>query len=294
MADALAGGRLDPCVPTAVARFVALLHNSDQGQTPVNAAERGELSVFDDITAEVQQYGCSEKTKPYALALLKDDPLLDAFDELVTVLFASPSIILHGGLAAPEAVRVAAVAADAERAIAGNTQPSFTISPSPGVCIGSAAVDIGGLLASILLVAIERSHAADAPPPPVPTWPPAPLSSRSPAHAAAHALWHAYLAARADAGGVDETSLLQLTVGYAGCEVLRQTLRGAAAFAQLGGEARGHAERCAIGVGRELVLHSAIKKLVHFDGVFTILESNTNSNKHAQPAAFAVFSDFSD
>lgn len=36
------------------------------------------------------------------------------------------------------------------------------------------------------------------------------------------------------------------------------------------------------------------RKLVAFDGVLTVLESNLEAKQHCQPMAFAIFSDFAD
>ena len=47
-------------------------------------------------------------------------------------------------------------------------------------------------------------------------------------------------------------------------------------------------------VGRELILHSTLRKLVAFDGILTILDSNSLSNRHAMPTSFSIFDDFPD
>ena len=283
LCDALASGHLDPSIATALGRSIGSTPFGVQPAQPAGTGgiQRAELVVFDQVTDADQQYGCSADTEPFAKALLTDDPLLEAFDELVTRLVAAPAVCLHGFLSDADAVMT-------------SEKNGFAVPGSPtDTIVGAECVDIGGLLSCILLVAIERAHADDAPPPPEPTFPPAPLWSLSPVHKAAFDLWRGYVEARAAKDEVDEVSLLQLTAGYAGCQIMRQAIGGAAAFAKMANAtSRAKAEKCAIGIGRELVLQCALTKLVDFDGVFTILESNVHTNKHAQPAKFEMFCDF--
>ena len=217
--------------------------------------------------------GCSAFATASAEALRADQPLLSAFETLTLSVDSESPPRLH------ESADVLALA--------------LVDGPAPGCtdAAGLGLTSLGEVLASILLVAIER---ADALPPVAPTWPPAPLSSRSSAHAAAHGLWQRYVDAMS-LNEADEVASLQLCAGYAGCQMLHKTIGGATALARLtGDDARGRAERCAIAVGRELILHSTLRKLVAFDGILTILDSNTISNKHAMPTTFAIFDDFSD
>ena len=258
-------------------RMIAQHHESEDAPTgePVDSAFP---SAVIDVIVDPPHVGCSGEAGLNATALKTDHPLLYAFDDLASALdSAAPATRLHEHL--DEEVVLALIDGRA---------------PARSVAIidaaGPAAVDIGGFLASVLLVAIER---ADTLQPVAPTWPPAPLSSRSPAHAAAHDLWHHYIAARS-LNEADQTSLLQLSAGYAGCLIIHRTIGGATSLARIAGAERGRVEKCALAVGRELILHSTLRKLVTFDGILTILDSNTNSNKHAQPATFAIFDDFSD
>lgn len=145
----------------------------------------------------------------------------------------------------------------------------------------------------MLLVAVERAHAADAPPDAPPTWPPQPLSTKSKVHLALHNFWHRYVGERGITDDAVRLELLKLSVGLAGCQILRQTANGSqAAFARLSSAESSCAAACASAVGRELVLHSQ-GKLCDFDGVFTILDSNLNAIKAPSvPATFEIFSDF--
>ena len=217
------------------------------------------------------QLGCSAFATASAEALRADQPLLSAFETLTLSVDSESPPRLH------ESADVLALA--------------LVDGPAPTDAAGLGLTSLGEVLASILLVTIER---ADALPPVAPTWPPAPLSSRSSAHAAAHGLWQRYVDAMS-LNEADEVASLQLCAGYAGCQMLHKTIGGATALARLtGDDARGRAERCAIAVGRELILLSTLRKLVAFDGILTILDSNTISNKHAMPTTFAIFDDFSD
>ena len=237
---------------------LAQSHTVQEAPTGAQLEQNGIIPILDSIV-EPQSMGCSEGAKSKALSLSSDAQLLAAFDTLVEVMQASATTRLHDNLAI-EAVRTMVV-----DGVTGSD-------PTPCAAIGSPAVDVGGLLASILLVAIKCAHARDAPPPAAPTWPPAPLSEHSPAHSAADRLWRSYVGGLST-GPPDSDEevrlqdLLQLSAAYAGCEILRTVIGGASIFTGLDDE-RGRAERCALSVGRELVLHSTLKKLVTFDGVY--------------------------
>jgi hypothetical protein len=256
-----------------VGRFLAQSHGCQQPPATgsgVHQEQRTVTAIIDDIV-EPPNMSCSADAKSKALDLASDAQLLVAFDNLVEAMGTSTSKVHHLDL---EVVRSMIEGAPGSN-------------PTQCAALGSPAADVGDLLAKIILVAIERAHAPDAPPPAAPTWPPAPLSTRSPAHAAADALWCSYVATLSD----DQTDLraaieelLQLSAGYAGCEILRQTIGGTSVFARLNSERRCRAEKCALSVGRELVLHSTLRKLVTFDGVRTGSQTQTVPASHPEEA----------
>ena len=244
--------------------------------------QSSESAVMEDIV-DPPNIGCSIEAKRSALALATDNQLLIAFDHLAESLHDSNAVCLHAGLELSEV-----------KSLIDGTSSALPIL-TPAKAIGSAAQDVGSLLASMIVVAVERAHAPGAPDPPAPTWPPAPLSSHSASHAAIDEFWHAYAAClKASTAQSDTTSLLKQSVGYAGCQLMRRTILGATSFAtHLGERDCSRAEKCALAIGRELVLHSQLK-LESIDGCLTILDSNLYSNKHSQSAAFEIFSDFAD
>ena len=280
MLNAQLANRLHQTVAASLGQFIAQMQT--EVQVPdAQAVPRAEARAFATL-ANPKRYGCTKTALPNAKSMLTDVQLQEALENLADALDACELAHVHGNLDS-ESVRVPV---DGSAGWSPNDSDAWRWQGH-----GSAAADVGGILASILLVAVEQAHRADAPPPAAPTWPPAPPSTRSPAHTAAHDIWHAYVATRGLPGAESTAELLRLTAGYAGCLILCQTIQGAASFARLSDdESRAAAEKCALAVGRELVIHSQ-GKLAEFDGVLTILDTNLNSNKHAMPETFSIFSD---
>lgn len=269
MAKALYKDRLTCSVADALGTFIAQMHGNGGSQENIEQqGPRCEQGSFVHLQKLMDNS-----------PLRSDKPLLLALDSLRSELAESATRRCHGSLLAQD-VRV---------------NGSSWI-PVDGSAVGwrwraagAAATDMGSLLASVLMIAIDRSYAPDAPLPPAPTWPPTPLSERSSTHRAAHALWAAYAKQSTECGEPEEVDLLRACAGFAGCLLLLRALEGTMMLEQQSGPGASNATRCAINVGRELVLHSR-DKLSSFDGVLTILDCNTLDSKHKVPV-FSVFED---
>lgn len=264
MAKALYGDRLSASVADALGTFIAQMHGDGAAQE--NVEQQGARCEEVTFRSLLQRLGES--------ALRSDEPLLLALANLRSELAESTTRRCHGSLLAQD-VRV---------------NGSSWIPVDGGAvgwrwrAAGAAAADMGSLLASVLMIAIKRSYSPDASLPPAPTWPPTPLSERSSSHRAAHALWAAYAKQSTASGKLGEADLLRDCAGFAGCLLLLRALEQ-----QSGPFGATCATRCAIGVGRELLLHSR-DKLSSFEGVLTILDCNTLDSKH-KVQAFSIFED---
>lgn len=202
--QALSKDSLHTHVPASVGEFVAALHESTilQGdRDDRDHSGRAESDALDELESMVSSDS----------AFYDDASLLEALDSLAAALDESPPCRTHGNLSA-ESIRVA---------LRGSSDWRPTVSIDS---VGSAAVDVGSLLASLLLLAVARSHAEDAPPPAEPTWPPTPLSSLSAVHGAAQSFWQHYLSSRKAAVQADDCTLLCLCVGFAGIKMLTQVM----------------------------------------------------------------------
>jgi hypothetical protein len=269
MAKALYKERLAFSVADALGTFVAQMHGDGGAQENVEQqGARCEEATFRDLLQRLDDS-----------PLRSDMPLLLGLASLRSELADCATRRCHGNLLAQD-VRV---------------NGSSWIPVDGGAvgwrwrAAGAAAADMGSLLASFLMIAIDRSYAPDAPLPPAPTWPPTPLSERSSTHRAAHALWAAYAKQSTECGGLEEAGLLRACAGFAGCLLLLRTLDGTMMLEQQNGPGATSATRCAINVGRELVLHSR-DKLSTFNGVLTILDCNTLDSKH-KVQVFSIFED---